>query len=403
LKTKEKKMSEFQTLVLSGSGARVPTQLGAAVQLQRMGLLRHIRRVVATSAGCFVALLISLRLEEDSILKIEHKFDILGEFAISQKNLGRVCKAVKTGGLVSFKASLHGLERILRPLLQEAGCATVRDIAEKTGIELVIVATRRRLCGSPSERVVYDRNNGDIDVLEAIMRSCSIPGYFTSVTDPVTGDIFGDGGITCNFPVNVALETDPHGQYGPYLGLKIGKESWNPGSALSSFSYFITELMCGQPSYFLEHPMLTVLSLPVGDYHSLDFVAVADPIKRRKLFLQASRMVADHFHNIPTSHDFDFLPCSNLEHSLILNTSVLALFISIFLFLFLYSWSLENVYFSKSLSLENCFQIIFYCDKNHYHASSLNGSSSKLGPYARFPRIRPVAQPRVAMRFSTPS
>lgn len=204
----------IETLVLSGGGMKGVVTLGAVAGLRRSGALKHVRRVVGTSAGALVAAAFaldraSLRLvDELAALRYEPDMD-----------LGRL--------LVSFGLdSGRHLDAWISALLGGESL-TFEEVRRRTGLDLVVCATnltRRR-----AEYFGPD-TTPDMDVALALRMSCAIPLYFAAV--PHDSELYVDGGVADNFPLEWACS-----RYGEdtTAGFCFRSSGGDPGRAMQDY------------------------------------------------------------------------------------------------------------------------------------------------------------------------
>lgn len=175
-----------ETLVLSGGGMKGIVTLGAVAALRRAGALKHVKRVVGTSAGALVAAALALNrvsprlLDELASMRYEPDMD-LGRLLVSYGlDSGR--------HLESWIATLLGNESL-----------TFEEVRRRSGVDLVVCATNLT-----RRRAVYfaPDTTPDMDVGLALRMSCAIPLYFAAVSHE--GDLYVDGAVSDNFPLEWA-------------------------------------------------------------------------------------------------------------------------------------------------------------------------------------------------------
>jgi NTE family protein len=181
-------------LVIGGGGLRGLHGLGAVAQLKKSGRLAGVRHVVGTSSGAIVGYM----------------------FATDQlvRGLGLCLKAIPKRDIrIDKLASSYGIDsgRMLDEFLEElsapVGAWTFEDMLRETGVDLHVVAvnlTKRELEFFCAERTP------DVLVTTAVRYSSTVPGLFGVKRSP-SGDIFVDGGILDNFPMERARAVTRNG------------------------------------------------------------------------------------------------------------------------------------------------------------------------------------------------
>lgn len=254
----------IETLVLSGGGMKGVVTLGAVAGLRRSGALKHVRRVVGTSAGALVATAFaldraSMRLVDDlGALRYEPDMD-----------LGRL--------LVSFGLdSGRHLDAWISTLLG-GQTLTFADVRERTGVDLVVCVTnltRRR------PEYFGPDTSPDMDVALALRMSCAIPLYFAAV--PHASELFVDGGVADNFPVEWACE-----QFGQatVAGICFKSRGGDPGRAMQDYVAALLESTRRRRD--AAATPASVLQLDAGGASTFDFAT--PPRRLRKLYYSGYR------------------------------------------------------------------------------------------------------------------
>lgn len=203
-----------ETLVVSGGGMKGVATLGAVVALKRAGSLRHVKRVVGTSAGALVAA--ALATDRASLKVLETLADLRYKPDID------LSKLLATFGLDSGR---H-LDKWISVLLGDTQY-TFAQIRERHGMDLVVCATnlteRRPMYFSPDA-------TPDMDVALALRMSCTIPLYFSALSHD--GKVYVDGAVSDNFPLPWAAE-----KYGArrVLGICFQPRASDPGRSIEEY------------------------------------------------------------------------------------------------------------------------------------------------------------------------
>lgn len=214
-----------ETLVLAGGGMKGVSSLGAVCALRRAGALRHVRRVVGTSAGALVAA--ALVLDRASIKRLK---ELAERRYVPDIDLSRLLLS----GSFGLDSGRH-LDRWIEALLGPGAPYTFAQIRERHGRDLVVCATD--LTNRRAEYFGPD-TTPDMDVALALRMSCAIPLYFAAVTHE--GRLYVDGAVADNFPLDWAA-----GAYGArgVLGICFGPRQGDPTRSLDEYLGALVE--CG--------------------------------------------------------------------------------------------------------------------------------------------------------------
>lgn len=253
----------IETLVLSGGGMKGVATLGAVCGLRRAGGLRHMKRVVGTSAGALVAA--ALVLDRASVTLIN---ELAGARYRPDVDLTRLLGSF---GLDSGRHLDHWIETMLGERY------TFRGIRERHGMDLVVCATdltNRR------PRYFGPDTSPDMDVGSALRMSCGIPLYFAAVVHE--GSLYVDGAVSDNFPLDWAAQ-----QYGrdTVAGICFRTRATDPTRSLEDYVGALVECSTRPPGLGDADPR--VLYLETGATSGFDFTM---PRKQmRRLYMSGSR------------------------------------------------------------------------------------------------------------------
>jgi len=196
-------MSQFENLVFEGGGVKGIAYAGAVAVLEERGVLGDIRRVAGTSAGAITACLVALGADA-----------------------ARTRKIVTAAPFASFEDSSIGLVRDTWRLLKRYGWykgdafaawmrAQIKALAGDAELDFAALAGRARsqpgrfrelfVVGTDltaQRAVVYSAaNTPDVPLWKAARISMSLPLVFASVKRG--GDVWVDGGLTWNYPIDL--------------------------------------------------------------------------------------------------------------------------------------------------------------------------------------------------------
>ena len=193
----------FLGLALGGGGARGAAHIGVLQQLHRDGI--KIDAVAGASAGSLIGAMYAYSLDPFWIEEQFRKNMALNPFTVASKRFlngrspGSVLDQIakKVSDHFQMMMSLNRKSIIKRQLLQDAisfllPATTFDDLR----IPLKVVSTDLESC----EDIIHDRG----DLVEALVQSCSIPGFVA----PTEQDnrVIVDGGVGMPIPVPVLKE-----------------------------------------------------------------------------------------------------------------------------------------------------------------------------------------------------
>lgn len=256
----------IETLVLSGGGMRGVASLGAVSALRRAGALRHVTRVVGTSAGALVATAFAL---DKASVRLLHELSALRYRP--DVDLGRL--------LASFGLdSGRHLDRWIHALLGGASY-TFQAVRERRGIDLVVCATD--LTNRRAEYFGPDTTPG-MDVATALRMSCAVPLCFAAVKHGQS--LYVDGAVSDNFPLDWASR-----QYGgsTAAGIAFQPTPSDPSQSMEGYINALVESSTRQPVAGGDR---RVLCLDTGAKSAFDFGMPHRDLKR--LYASGARQAA---------------------------------------------------------------------------------------------------------------
>lgn len=216
----------FKNLAFQGGGVKTLAYQGALRVLEERGILDQIERVAGTSAGAFVAMLVSFRLSVAETVSVFNTLDFsripamrssnnkeaqwqppkLIEPQIDRilSNVDAVKRLIYRYGWYANERGYNWLHEVIAHFCGGNGRATFADFRARGFRDLHVVVTnitRRRM------EVFNADNTPHVAVADALLMSQSIPLFFEAVrfdgSEIGTGDFYGDGGVLNNFPLHV--------------------------------------------------------------------------------------------------------------------------------------------------------------------------------------------------------
>ena len=200
----------IEALIFEGGGVKGSAYAGVTEVLESNGVLANVKRVAGASAGAITASLIATGAGNKGL----HKSVIQTNFHDFITDRGGVFleagRFLKKFGLHSGEAFVD----ILRTQIAEnCGNAdiTFQQLAELSSgehseaKELYVVASNLSRLRA---QVFSHYNTPNLEIWKAVRASIGIPFIFEPTK--INGDLFIDGGLTWNFPIDIFDEKSPH-------------------------------------------------------------------------------------------------------------------------------------------------------------------------------------------------
>lgn len=231
-------------VVLAGGGAKGFAHLALLRQLEKDQV--PINRIVGTSMGAVIGGLYAAGLDTGKIEQVIGSLDP-GKVALDQLNRLELPNrtreyqqqypidfefGLQNGGL-SFARGVSDGQRFLALLQQLLAHVPPSVSFDQLKIPFRAVATRYR-DGAPQ---IFDK--GALDL--AIRASMAAPGVFAPVE--INGEVYVDGGLVANLPVEVALNEGADVVVASYLGANEDTQNPAPSHALAVANHMITLLI----------------------------------------------------------------------------------------------------------------------------------------------------------------
>ena len=194
----------FSCLVLSGGGVKGYAYPGALRALGELGKLEALGSVAGTSIGALFEVLTALRCTADEMDNIADHLD-LGALRSGPSRWWalRIARLWETLGMCSESKGLEPqLIKAIQGKLPSITTETLGELYARTQIDLVIAAG----CLTRQKAVYFSHATfPHVRVLDALLASMAIPGYFSPhrlVCYPDgLEDAFVDGGVVDNYPL----------------------------------------------------------------------------------------------------------------------------------------------------------------------------------------------------------
>jgi predicted acylesterase/phospholipase RssA len=241
-------------LLLSGGGMRGIAYIGVFKILQKSGILEKLQYVCGVSIGAAFCLLLTLG----------YSYKELREEILS-KNF-KTLHRVKLKNLMSKWGldSGDGLKEWLETFLIKKGFdreVTFSELQDKVSLKLNVVTTNL----SKSQLVLLNSETSpDLKVVDGILMSMAVPFVFCS--REWQGDIYVDGAVLSNLPINLCKEK---------LGissdelLAVKLDDRNTGGEIGDLKSFVSAL--GKCIIRSNETCENLISIDISDTPHLDF------------------------------------------------------------------------------------------------------------------------------------
>ena len=218
----------FHNLVFEGGGVLGVAYAGVVQELESRGILENIERVVGTSAGAICALSLALRYPVPEIRKTLEELDFKLFVSKSEPlDLPKKYGWYSPSPLRDWLAELvHRASEYLGSPKELDGTLTFEELRDLGGRELYVFATD---LNTRSSAEFSHRRTPRARVVEAVLASSAIPGFFQSVKfsdNQPDAHIYVDGGVLNNFPIMTFDTMDTVNE--ETIGFKFERSGRNP-------------------------------------------------------------------------------------------------------------------------------------------------------------------------------
>jgi predicted acylesterase/phospholipase RssA len=182
--------THYDTLVLSGSCTHGIATLGALQNAVDKGLLTKVDKYIGTSSGSMICYLLAI-----GYTPVEIIVHICTNQLLEKMQHFNLVGMVHGSGATSFSPIHEQLEKM--SISKIGYLPTIGEIKDKLGKKLVIVTynlTQQKI------EYISDESHHSLPCLSALRMSCNLPLVFEQYK--YGNDVYVDGGITSNFPID---------------------------------------------------------------------------------------------------------------------------------------------------------------------------------------------------------
>jgi predicted acylesterase/phospholipase RssA len=196
--------SIYENIVFDGGGTRGYVFVGAIRKLEKLNVLRDLKRFAGTSSGALFATALSIGFSGTEIENIRKILDFshVTPSCWSLTDVYRVCNCFGINSLDTLNAQIRKIINMkVNPEI------TLKELFDKTGNELVIVT-----CCPNRETAVYLHHAQfpKARLIDALASAISVPIIFQPRKQNFMGDMdyYVDGGIVDNYPLWIFNDLD---------------------------------------------------------------------------------------------------------------------------------------------------------------------------------------------------
>lgn len=201
-------MSQFRNLVFEGGGVKGIAYAGALRELEAQNIMPDIKRVAGTSAGAITAVLVALGATSKEVEQIVGGTDFNSFMDAPWGVIGDANRLVSDYGVYAGDAFSNWMRKQIYAFSGNANL-TFKQMAEMKPSrpkfrDLYLVGTNLSL---QLPLVLSVEHTPDCALWYAVRISMSIPLFFIAVRDTEDKQIWVDGGVSWNYPLDVFDDT----------------------------------------------------------------------------------------------------------------------------------------------------------------------------------------------------
>lgn len=186
---------KYSNLLISGGGIYGITILGIINTISKYNTLNNITKYLGTSVGSIICFLLILNYSLDDILKFIKNFNFELITSRENKNLNIFDNLINNYGF----NNTNNLKLILENFLIGKNLKpniTFKELYLKTNKELIINIS---CLNDWTNYYINYKNNPNLNIIDTIIASCSIPIFFSPVK--INEKYYVDGGLYNNRPI----------------------------------------------------------------------------------------------------------------------------------------------------------------------------------------------------------
>jgi NTE family protein len=190
-------------IVFEGGGVKGIAYAGVIKALEQSGHLSSVQRVGGTSAGAIISLLICLNLSSKDISRVMYELNLI-DFKDNKFGIFRdMYRLIKRFGWNKGEVFYNWCKRIIFDYTNYEDM-TFKDlndlVQEGKAKHLYLIGSN--LSSGYSEIFSYE-TTPQMKVVDAVRISMSLPLFFSAYRHSITNDIYVDGGVFDNYPIDL--------------------------------------------------------------------------------------------------------------------------------------------------------------------------------------------------------
>lgn len=275
----------MENLILAGGGIKVLSYFGALRYVNKIHNIKNIKRIIATSAGSIVGLMVLLDFSLDEMLNfvIEHNFNDLKE---TENILSGLSRFAVNFGFYSTEILENWIYKLFdfKNISYDITFLQFYNLIKK---DLILTCT---CLNTHSLRLLSFEHTPDIQIINAIKIAMSLPFAFEPVI--IDNYYYVDGALICNYPFEFIYKFDP--DLKKTIGMNLISDDDNNNSIYGFVNYIDAILRSITSHQYKDYPNTIVIN--TKEISTLDFQI--DNIKKDKLFSRGYRSAKNYFKKI---------------------------------------------------------------------------------------------------------
>lgn len=281
-------------ICLSGGGIRAVAFLGALELLQEKGLLRCVKEYVGISAGAFICFGICIGYTLEEMKQIGYEFDFSHIRSVNEE---AALEFLENYGIDTGENLIRLFESILKQKGFEPEITFEQFYERKPDAPLFRCYATDLVTCLPREFSV--EATPDVSLVKALRATMSLPLYFSTVEDPVTGHHLTDGAVLDTYPMAFLSEAERTES----LGFVFSNTHVEHREIHEPWDFLQQMLACiylPRARRNLKESGKNTVVIPNGDFPSWNFEASTE--QRKKLAQEAAdatQKFLETFHQTP--------------------------------------------------------------------------------------------------------
>ena len=284
----------FASLVIAGGATKVISAIGVMRFLEEQNMMKSIKNYVGTSAGAVLCAFAALGYTSKEMADFFVQ-NLCNDESINRMNLDDILSIFTTYGLSNGDNLMIFFRRMIcKKLGQERENITFIELAKLCGRNLVVCVSN--LSKERQEFWSVD-TKPNVSVITALRASCAIPIIFTPVI--IDGDIYIDGGLYDNFPIDYFKQN----MLRDILGINIKTKGYQKIANFMEYIKFVIFSVIDKLSYktIEDNKDANIISLDFEDDDWLSLLDMSIKIQAEKIHAYIDvgyRQISDKMSNM---------------------------------------------------------------------------------------------------------